>query len=144
MPQCGLCIKIYYTCSVCEKWISKGENGCLSQFTAYRSAWLHLNDVTSKFKCKFYKHSGSPNLTTIAKFYKIVICQNWQLHPIAGRRGKHKLTHWGRDKIAAIFQTTFSNAFLTLGLFGRRVIVVTCVCPSVRLSVCLSVCSPGF
>ena len=26
--------------------------------------------------------------------------------------------------------------FLTLGLFGRRVIVVTCVCPSVRLSVC--------
>ena len=31
--------------------------------------------------------------------------------------------------------------FLTLGLFGRRVIVVTCVCPSVRLSVCLSVCS---
>ena len=30
---------------------------------------------------------------------------------------------------------------LTLGLFGRRVIVVTCVCPSVRLSVCLSVCS---
>ena len=30
--------------------------------------------------------------------------------------------------------------FLTLGLFGRRVIVVTCVCPSVRLSVCPSVC----
>ena len=27
--------------------------------------------------------------------------------------------------------------FLTLGLFGRRVIVVTCVCPSVRLSVWL-------
>ena len=27
--------------------------------------------------------------------------------------------------------------FLTLGLFGRRVIVVTCVCPSVRPSVCL-------
>ena len=30
-----------------------------------------------------------------------------------------------------------SYAFLTLGLFGRRVIVVTCVCPSVPLSVCL-------
>ena len=29
----------------------------------------------------------------------------------------------------------------TLGLFGRRVIVVTCVCPSLRMSVCLSVCS---
>ena len=35
----------------------------------------------------------------------------------------------------------FYISFLTLGLFGRRVIVVTCVCPSVRLSVCLSVCS---
>ena len=31
------------------------------------------------------------------------------------------------------------SPFLTLGLFGRRVIVVTCVCPSVRLSVCPSV-----
>ena len=31
-------------------------------------------------------------------------------------------------------------SFLTLGLFGRRVIVVTCVCPSVCLSVCPSVC----
>ena len=32
------------------------------------------------------------------------------------------------------------KVFLTLGLFGRRVIVVTCVCPSVRVSVRLSVC----
>ena len=37
--------------------------------------------------------------------------------------------------------TNHCVVFLTLGLFGRRVIVVTCVCPSVRLSVCLSVCS---
>ena len=33
-----------------------------------------------------------------------------------------------------------AHVLLTLGLFGRRVIVVTCVCPSVRLSVCPSVC----
>ena len=33
--------------------------------------------------------------------------------------------------------THFLGPFLTLGLFGRRVIVVTCVCPSVRLSVIL-------
>ena len=32
----------------------------------------HENDFTSKFKCKFYKHLGSPNLATIAKFDKIV------------------------------------------------------------------------
>ena len=32
----------------------------------------HKKDVTSEFKCKFYKHSGSPNSTTIAKFDEIV------------------------------------------------------------------------
>ena len=28
--------------------------------------------ITSKFKCKFYKHLGSPNLAEIAKFDEIV------------------------------------------------------------------------
>ena len=32
----------------------------------------HENDVTSEFKCKFYKHLGSPNLATIAKLDEIV------------------------------------------------------------------------
>ena len=32
----------------------------------------HENDVTSKFKCKFNKHLGSPNLATIAKFDEVV------------------------------------------------------------------------
>ena len=34
--------------------------------------WDIKNDVTSKFKCKFYKQLGSPNLATIAKFDEIV------------------------------------------------------------------------
>ena len=29
----------------------------------------------------------------------------------------NKLTHWGRDKMAAIFQTTFSNAFSWMKMF---------------------------
>ena len=33
---------------------------------------LYQNDVTSEFKCKFYKHLGSPNLAMIAKFEEIV------------------------------------------------------------------------
>ena len=37
------------------------------------ACWVrHKNDVTSKFKCKFYKHSGSPNLATITKFDELV------------------------------------------------------------------------
>ena len=31
----------------------------------------HENDVTSEFKCKFYKHLGSPYLAMIAKFDEI-------------------------------------------------------------------------
>ena len=40
----------------------------------------HENDVTSEFKCKFYKHLGSPNLATITKFDEIIeICCCTQL-----------------------------------------------------------------
>ena len=49
-------------------------------------------------------------------------------------------SHW-IDLSPITSQQLNTSCFLTLGLFGRRVIVVTCVCPSVRLSVCLSVCS---
>ena len=45
----------------------------------------------------------------------------------------------GTDTLFIIAAGAAVAPFLTLGLFGRRVIVVTCVCPSVRLSVCLSV-----
>ena len=57
-----------------------------------------------------------------------------------------KLFPWLSAKKILIFMcliihlTNHPSLFLTLGLFGRRVIVVTCVCPSVRLSVCPSVC----
>ena len=35
---------------------------------------------------------------------------------------RHRLTHWGQDKMANIFQTTFSNAFSCLKIceFGLR------------------------
>ena len=55
------------------------------------------------------------------------------------------ITRYGRDEMAAIWQTTLLMDFsytnyciLTLGLSGRRGIVVACVCPPVCLSVCLS------
>ena len=34
--------------------------------------------------------------------------------------GLNVLTHWGRDKIAAIFQTTFSNAFSWIKMYEFR------------------------
>ena len=47
--------------------------------------------------------------------------------------------HFESYQFTFILIHTISHSFLTLGLFGRRVIVVTCVCPSVRPSVCPSV-----
>ena len=51
----------------------------------------HENDVPSEFKCKFYKHLGSPNLTTIAKFDEVVkIGGCAQLSSTGKTAGKHK------------------------------------------------------
>ena len=36
------------------------------------------------------------------------------------RLPNHSLTHWGRDKMAAIFQTTYSNGFSWMKMYGFR------------------------
>ena len=58
---------------------------------------------------------------------------------------KNLINQLGEDQKAVmrfLYKVYFWINFdlLTLGLFGRRVIVVTCVCPSVHLSICPSVC----
>ena len=41
----------------------------------------------------------------------IIICVWYTVLSMSWRYGIISLTHWGRDKMAAIFQTTFPNAF---------------------------------
>ena len=66
-----------------EKWIHDGENQCLPPSEYRPCDWVsHKNDVTSEFKCKFYKDSGSPNLAMMAKFQfirssKLEAAHNW-------------------------------------------------------------------
>ena len=38
----------------------------------------------------------------------------------AAKLWRHLLTHWGRDKMVAIYQTSFSNAFSWKNIFGFR------------------------
>ena len=45
------------------------------------------------------------------------------------------LTHWGRDKIAAIFQTTFSNAFSWMKMFKFRLRFHWSLCPRVQSTI---------
>ena len=45
------------------------------------------------------------------------------------------LTHWGRDKMAAIFQTTFSNAFYWMKMFKFRLRFHWSLFPRVQLTI---------
>ena len=45
------------------------------------------------------------------------------------------LTHWGRDKMAAIFQTTFSNAFSSMKMCKFRLVFDWNVFPRVQLTI---------
>ena len=45
------------------------------------------------------------------------------------------LTHWGRDKMTAIFQTTFSNAFSWIIIFEFRLIFHWNLFPRVQLTI---------
>ena len=44
---------------------------------------------------------------------------NWFKHNSFARVGLY-LTHWGQDKMAAFFQTTFSNKFSWMKMYGFR------------------------
>ena len=50
-------------------------------------------------------------------------------------RGHNHLTHWGRDKMAAIFQTTFSNAFSWMKMFEFRLRFHWSLFPRVQLTI---------
>ena len=45
------------------------------------------------------------------------------------------LTHWGRDKMAAIFQTTFSSAFSWMKMFEFRLIFHWSLFPRVQFTI---------
>ena len=54
-------------------------------------------------------------------------CQRWISPAVAfyiissQQKCKHILTHWGQDKMAAILQTTFSNAFFLMETFEFQI-----------------------
>ena len=77
-------------------------NKCLSKqswgwwfHTPSRSLWRHCND---SFVCRFYLYVNDSN-NAVHDFVSVIKLWN------------DMLTHWGRDKMTAFWQTTFSNAF---------------------------------
>ena len=108
-------IVVYQTASV---WFVKNEyfmakiDVCRSLLPSDRVIWWDIKmtspvDVTSEFKCKFYKHLGSPNLATIAKFDEIVKIGGCTQLVIASR--------WVREPFLAVYQimTPFAGATIS-------------------------------
>ena len=56
--------------------------------------------------------AGDVTLQGINSYWKKI---HWKWQPFYS--GHHILTHWGRDKMADIFQTTFSNAFSSRNMY---------------------------
>ena len=72
-------------------------------------------------------------------FFNIWILQSYDLVPILGNRKWDMVvltwTHWGQDKMAAIFQTTFSNGFLWMKMHEFRLKFHWNMFPKVQLTI---------
>ena len=64
------------------------------------------------FHCAFERPSAPGNTNSL------IICT--ALYIDLDFQGSELLTHWGRDKMAAIFQTTFSNGFSWMKIYEFR------------------------
>ena len=98
------------------------------------SIFLHHHNVLLFLLCsqndpqgrvrKSIPNTAPGGMHNIDEEYKMLLAENtagWilPLYRIAmGKQGC--LTHWGRDKIAAVSQTTFSNAFSWMKMFEIR------------------------
>ena len=63
--------------------------------------WIHYE--------RLHNHNKAKHNKTMCIFLGIYCMQDKQV--LVFREGRLLLTHWGRDMMAAIFQTTFSNRF---------------------------------
>ena len=97
-----------FICVWINDWVNNGEAGDLRRYR------IHY-DVTVMFLCDSYWTS----MMISQHAWRHQTTWTWLYHHLASL-GHSELTHWGRDKMAAIFQTTFSNAFYWMKLFKFR------------------------
>ena len=102
---------------------------------------LRRLDVQSVIFCIFHRHM--PKLCVWEYFAILItstmlICDSsWQkliYYQLVVDLRSAMLTHWGRDKMAAIFQTTFSNAFSWMKMHEFRLRFHWSLFPRVQLT----------
>ena len=81
-----------------------GQTDGQTENTICRAAWSQLKRITLALDWLVYffpiRHALCLRCTG----------SNWGLYTFSGKTS-YRLTHWGRDKMAAISQTTFANGF---------------------------------
>ena len=120
-------------------WASPyGANGQMSMTVHnYRPRQFHRTSNREN-PSSGYRDMGSASLAAARPTARTVT--TIPLQP-GGLRGKKwptldiQLTHWGRDKMAAIFQTTFTNAFSWMEMYNLRLSFHWSLFPGVQLTI---------
>ena len=82
--------------------------------------------------CENSREAG--DLRSCHTHYEVIVMITWIVIIITWPNFS-VLTHWGRDKMAAIFQTTFSNAFSWMKMYKFRVRFHWNLFPRVQLTI---------
>ena len=108
--------------------------------------WEYSKSIMSvfwlKFSLKFVLQSPIDNKSSLVQVMAWQLTDAYNRHQLSMCYkevipvGIHEpLTHWGRDNMAAIFQTTFSNAFSWLKMFEFRLQFHWNLFPRVKLTI---------
>ena len=136
-----LCGSIRYNgVSLLLTWISNWTNCRVSGgMSAIRLVWRHVSVMQN------YMSWWPFPLLWVRRLYVATIGVWWiRLGCHVGRCGCQSvckilsgklLTHWGRDKMAAIFQTTFSNGFSWMKMYEFRLTFHWSLFPRVQLTI---------
>ena len=119
-PCCDECIcDITIGCRVDSWWRHQMEtfSKLLALCAGNTLEWCQLNalqaspvvHLVTPLSCVSLSMNTQPSVPAIVFWRKILLCYN--------RITMAVLTHWGRDNMAAIFQTTFSNAFSWMEIY---------------------------
>ena len=113
-----ICVKIgdFFVPGDLEFWrmTLKNNMGPLLRYFVYH--WIAFCEMKMKL------HSGNTKFGSIWRFFVPYDLDRWHWKTIghlfySTSSLVHHLTHWGRDKMDAISQTTLSNAFLGMKMF---------------------------
>ena len=104
-------------------------------------AYVDTKALAKNFQqcCKYINKHGSCVITICCALEPVDLscirqCFHWSDHALAHVNGPTS-THWGQDKMAAIFQTTFSNAFSWKKMFEFRLKFHWSLFPGVQLTI---------